>query len=40
MDGNHFVVNTYNGKTLGLVRDKEVKYCNVLLGGQGMKMFI
>ncbi|KAE9020205.1 hypothetical protein PR003_g10714 [Phytophthora rubi] len=38
IDETHFVIDFDNGKTLGFAGEKQVKYANVVSGGEGMTM--
>ena len=40
MDETHFVVNMDNGRTLGVRGDNDVKYADVVSGGEGMTMMV
>ena len=40
VDKTHFLVKMDNGKTLGLLGDKTVKYADVVSGGEGMTMVV
>ncbi|KAL3700031.1 hypothetical protein R1sor_018053 [Riccia sorocarpa] len=40
VDETHFVINMDNGRTLGFQRDQEVRYADVVSGGQGMTMIV
>ena len=40
MDETHFVVNVDNGRTLGVRGDNDVKYADVVSGGEGMTMMV
>ena len=40
MDETHFVINFDNGRTLGFRGDENVKYADVVLGGEGMTMIV
>jgi hypothetical protein len=40
MDETHFVVNVYNGRTLGIRGDNDVKYSEVVSGGESMTMMV
>ncbi|CAM6124006.1 unnamed protein product [Calypogeia fissa] len=40
IDETHFVFNMDNGKTLGFLGDTEVKYANVVSGGEGMTLVV
>lgn len=40
MDETHFVINFDNGRTLGFRGDEEVKYADVVSGGEGMTMIV
>ena len=39
-DETHFVVNMYNGKTLGIAGHQEVRYADVTSAGEGMTMLV
>jgi hypothetical protein len=39
-DETHFVINLDNGKTLGLIGEKSIKYADVVSGGEGMTMLV
>lgn len=39
-DETKFIIDMDNGKTLGFTGDTEVKYDDVVLGGEGMKMLV
>jgi DDE superfamily endonuclease len=39
-DETHFVINVDNGRTLGLSRDKSVRYQGVVSGGQAMTRMV
>lgn len=39
-DETHFVVNLDNGRTLGFVGEDDVKYADVVSGGEGMTMVV
>lgn len=39
-DEIHFVLNMYNGKTLGFIEGKRVKYAYVVSGGVSMTMMV
>ncbi|MEM7298840.1 MAG: hypothetical protein AAF391_11305, partial [Bacteroidota bacterium] len=39
-DETHFVVNMDNGKTLGFIGDRHVKYADVVSGGDSMTMMV
>ena len=39
-DETHFVVNMDNGRTLGFKGDSQVKYADVVSGGEGMTMMV
>ncbi|KAE9161312.1 hypothetical protein PF002_g31668 [Phytophthora fragariae] len=40
VDETHFVIDFDNGKTLGFVAEKQIKYADVVLGGEGMTMVV
>jgi hypothetical protein len=40
MDETHFVINVDNGRTLGVRGDDDVKYADVVSGGEGMTMMV
>ena len=40
MDETHFIVNVDNGRTLGFRGDENVKYADVVCGGEGMTMMV
>ncbi|KAI2506922.1 hypothetical protein MHU86_7514 [Fragilaria crotonensis] len=40
MDETHFVINVDNGRTLGVRGDNDVKYADVVSGGEGMTMMV
>ena len=40
MDETHFVINVDNGKTLGFRGDEDVKYADVVSGGESMTMVV
>ena len=40
MDETHFVISFNNGRTLGLRGDDNVKYADVVSGGEGMTMMV
>ncbi|KAG6943440.1 hypothetical protein JG687_00018465 [Phytophthora cactorum] len=40
IDETHFMIDFDNGKTLGFVGEKKVKYDDVVSGGEGMKMVV
>lgn len=39
-DETHFIINVDNGRTLGFCGDKEVKYADVVSGGEGFTMVV
>lgn len=39
-DKTHFVINIENGKTLGFLWDDDVKFAEVVSGGEGMNMIV
>lgn len=39
-DETHFIINVDNGHTLGFMGDSEVKYADVVSGGEGMTMVV
>lgn len=39
-DETHFIINVDNGKTLGFKGDVEVRYADVVSGGEGMTMMV
>ncbi len=40
MDETHFVINVDNERTLGVRGDNNVKYADVVSGGEGMTMMV
>ncbi|KAE8880253.1 hypothetical protein PF003_g35736 [Phytophthora fragariae] len=40
IDETHFVIDFDNGKTLGFVAEKQVKYADVVSGGEGITMVV
>ena len=40
MDENQFIINFDNGRTLGFRGDENVKYANLVSGGEGMTMIV
>jgi hypothetical protein len=40
LDETHFVINVDNGRTLGVRGDNDVKYADVVSGGEGMTMMV
>ncbi|KAL3678328.1 hypothetical protein R1sor_021284 [Riccia sorocarpa] len=40
VDETHFIINMDNGYTLGFQGDQEVKYADLVSGGQGMTMIV
>lgn len=39
-DQTNFLINVDDGRTMGLRGDDEVRYANVVFGGEGMKMMV
>lgn len=40
VDETHLEINVYNGKTLALRGDQDVKYVDATSGGEGMAMMV
>jgi hypothetical protein len=40
VDETHFILNMDDGKTLGFVEDDQIKYADVVSGGEGMTMIV
>nr|CCA17904.1 predicted protein putative [Albugo laibachii Nc14] len=40
IDETHFVIDFYNGRTFGFVGEKQIKYADVVSGGEGIMMVV